>query len=164
MDDALKYFHDFITNSATNQTPVRIKGGGTKDFYGLKLEGDVLNTKQFSGIVDYEPSELVLTARAGTKLSEIEDALSIEKQILPFEPPHFGKNATFGGCIAAGFSGPRRAYTGSTRDFVLGIRMMNSLGQDLLGGEAAAGETRSKTLPKNLKTLFVFLFIQFLNI
>ena len=76
MDDALKHFHDFITNSATNQTPVRIKGGGTKDFYGLKLEGDVLNTKQFSGIVDYEPSELVLTARAGTKLSEIEDALS----------------------------------------------------------------------------------------
>ena len=82
----------------------------------------VLETRVYAGIVDYEPTELVLTARAGTSLAAIESAMRARGQMLAFEPPHFGDGATLGGAVAAGLSGPRRPYAGAVRDFVLGVR------------------------------------------
>ncbi len=78
------------------------RGGGTKDQYGQTLEGEILDTRAYRGIVAYDPAELVITARAGTPLVEIEAALAEHNQMLAFEPPHFGPQATFGGCVAAG--------------------------------------------------------------
>ena len=85
----------------------------------------------YAGIVDYEPTELVVTARSGTRLADLEAELYTHGQMLAFEPPHFGSGATLGGCIAAGLSGPRRASAGAARDFVLGVRMLDGRGDDL---------------------------------
>ena len=115
---------------------LRLRGAGTKDFYGESLAGEVLDLTAWRGIVDYEPSELVLTARCGTPLSEVEGALAARGQFLAFEPPAFGRDPTIGGVIAAGLSGPRRAYAGAARDFVLGTRLLTAQGEVLrFGGQ-----------------------------
>ena len=98
-----------VKDASAARTPLRLRGGGTKDFYGGALRGDVVEMAPCSGIVAYEPRELVLTVRAGTPLGEVESALAAERQMLPFEPPHFGGAATIGGVVAAGLSGPARA-------------------------------------------------------
>jgi len=103
---------------------LRLRGGGTKDFWGQSLTGQVLDTRAYRGIVSYEPSELVVTARCGTPLAELEAALAEQGQCLAFEPPHFGPGATVGGMVAAGLSGPARATAGAVRDFVLGARFI----------------------------------------
>ena len=139
-------------------TPLRPRGGGSKDFYGERLEGEILDTRAHAGISDYEPSELVLTARCGTPLEEVERALGERGQCLPFEPPHFGA-ATFGGCIAAGLSGPRRASVGALRDFVLGAQLIDGRGRLLsFGGRVmknVAGYDVSRLLAGSLGTLGV---------
>lgn len=113
-----------------------ICGGGSKDFYGQEPLGDTLDISEHRGIVHYEPTELAITARAGTPLAEIEKALAKHHQILPFEPPHFGETATLGGTIACNFSGPRRPYAGAARDLVLGTKVLNGKGEILaFGGE-----------------------------
>ena len=115
----------------------------------------------FRGVVDYEPSELVLTARAGTPLAEIERTLAQGGQMLACEPPYFGPDATLGGCVAAGFSGPRRAYAGAVRDFVLGVRVLDSQGEELrFGGQVmknVAGFDVSRLLAGSFGTLGVIL-------
>ncbi len=108
--------------------PLRIRGGGSKDFYGGPLAGEVLDTRSHAGIVNYEPTELVVTARAGTPLAELESALAARRQFLACEPPRFGA-ATVGGAVAAGLSGPCRAAVGSLRDFVLGVKLMDGEGR-----------------------------------
>lgn len=117
--------------------PLHIAGGNSKAFYGLNTTTTtVLNTQAHRGILNYEPSELVITARAGTPLTEIEATLTAQRQMLAFEPPHFAATATIGGCVATGISGPRRPYTGSVRDFVLGVTAINGKGEQLhFGGE-----------------------------
>src|SRR5688500_5708142 len=125
MNDAITQLSEAIRNAGARKAPLRIRGGGTKDFYGGALRGEVLDTRGCAGIVDYEPTELVITARAGTPLAEIEGALRERGQMLAFEPPCFAEGATLGGAIAAGLSGPRRAYAGSVRDFVLGVRLLD---------------------------------------
>ena len=115
MQQVIQQFSETIRKAAAERTQLRIRGSGSKDFYGLALIGDVLDTRPLSGIVDYEPTELVITARAGTPLRTIEQALAARGQMLAFEPPYFGPDATLGGCIASGFSGPRRAAAGSAR-------------------------------------------------
>ncbi|TFW10381.1 FAD-binding protein, partial [Oxalobacteraceae bacterium OM1] len=117
MEHLIQQFKTRIAEAAVSKTPLRIRGGGTKDWYGQRLEGDILDTRSYAGIVDYEPTELVITARAGTPLSEVEAVLAEHDQMLAFEPPHFGEGATLGGTIAAGLSGPRRASVGAVRDF-----------------------------------------------
>jgi glycolate oxidase FAD binding subunit len=115
---------------------LRLRGGGTKDFYGRRPAGALLEVGEHQGLVAYEPTELVLTARAGTRLDALEALLAEHRQILAFEPPHFGPGATLGGTIACGFSGPRRPYAGAARDFVLGVRVINGRGEVLrFGGQ-----------------------------
>jgi glycolate oxidase FAD binding subunit len=106
-----------------------IRGAGTKDFLGEAAEGELLDTRGYAGIVDYEPSELVVTARAGTRLSEVEALLAAHGQFLACEPPAFGGDPTLGGVVAAGLSGPRRASAGAVRDFVLGVKLLSAAGE-----------------------------------
>ncbi|MBN3812056.1 FAD-binding protein, partial [Paraburkholderia sp. Ac-20347] len=108
-DDIVASWSERIRAATADGQPLRIRGGGTKDWYGQALEGEVLDTRAHRGIVAYDPAELVVTARAGTPLLEIEQALAARGQMLAFEPPHFGAQATLGGCVAAGLTGPRRA-------------------------------------------------------
>jgi glycolate oxidase FAD binding subunit len=149
-------FAERIRNAAEKKTPLKIRGGGTKDFYGRMTEGEILDTRGYSGIVDYEPTELVVTARCGTPLAELERLLAERNQMLAFEPPHFGE-ATIGGAIATGLSGPRRATSGAARDFVLGVRVVDGRGQDLrFGGQVmknVAGYDVSRFMAGSLGTL-----------
>ncbi|MRD46752.1 glycolate oxidase subunit GlcE [Caenimonas koreensis DSM 17982] len=132
--DPLPEIIERIRLAAQERTPVRIRGGGSKDFYGQPPQGELLDTRVLSGISSYEPSELVVTVRAGTLLAELEAVLAQSGQCLPFEPPHFAGHATVGGMVAAGLSGPARASVGSVRDYVLGLTMINGRGEQLTFG------------------------------
>jgi glycolate oxidase FAD binding subunit len=153
----LEALQDRIREAAERKAPLRLRGGGSKDFYGNAPRGELLDTRPYAGIVSYEPSELVMTARCGTRLVDIERALKEEGQCLPFEPPHFGPDATFGGCIAAGLSGPRRASAGPLRDFVLGVKLVDGRGRALgFGGQVmknVAGYDLARLAAGSLGTL-----------
>ena len=133
MQATLHYFSERLRSASSNATPLRFRGGGSKDFYGQGLHGEVLDTRAYRGILSYEPSELVMTVRAGTPMVEVQAALAEQGQCLPFDPPLFGA-ATVGGMVASGLAGPARASVGTVRDFVLGVRMLNGQGQDLTFG------------------------------
>jgi glycolate oxidase FAD binding subunit len=154
-------FQERILASASERRPLRIRGGGSKDFYGNALQGEILDTTGYAGVVSYEPTELVITARCGTLLSDLEKLLSEQNQFLPFEPPGFGSAATLGGCIAAGLSGPRRASAGAARDFVLGAKVADGRGRQLnFGGQVmknVAGYDVSRLLTGSLGTLGLLL-------
>lgn len=147
-----------IRSAHDSHTPLRIRGAGSKDFYGGMLAGEVLDVSGYRGIVAYEPTELYITARCGTPLVEIEAALAEKGQMLAFEPPRFA-GATLGGCVAAGLSGPRRQQAGSVRDFVLGVKLIDGSGQMLdFGGQVmknVAGYDVSRLLAGSLGTLGV---------
>jgi glycolate oxidase FAD binding subunit len=153
----LKEFIEKIRAAAAAGTALRIRGSGSKDFYGNAPRGEPLETRGHAGVVSYEPSELVITARCGTPLAEIQDLLDKQHQILPFEPPHFGAGATLGGCVAAGLSGPRRASAGAVRDAVLGAKLVDGRAQLLsFGGQVmknVAGYDVSRLLAGSLGTL-----------
>ena len=102
---SLDFFKDKIVEAAARRMPLRLRGGGTKDFYGNEPRGEVLDTRDYAGVVDYEPTELVITARCGTRLIEIQNLLEKQNQMLAFEPPLFGDGATLGGCVAAASPG-----------------------------------------------------------
>jgi len=154
-------FREQILNAAKSNTPLAIEGGATKSWYGNPNNYAKLDTRAYSGILEYQPEELVITACAGTPLKEIEAALKEKNQVLAFEPPHFGENATFGGAIAAGLAGPGRITVGNFRDFVLGARILDGKGQDLsFGGKVmknVAGYDVSRLLPGSLGTLALLL-------
>ena len=154
-------FREQILAAAKNKTPLSIEGGGTKSWYGNANSFDKLDARPYSGILEYQPEELVITACAGTPLKEIEAALAEKNQVLAFEPPHFGDNATFGGAIAAGLAGPGRISVGNLRDFVLGARILDGKGQDLsFGGKVmknVAGYDVSRLLPGSMGTLSLLL-------
>ena len=133
MQATLHYFSERIRAASASVTPLRFRGGGSKDFYAQSPQGEVFDTRAYRGILSYEPSELVMTVRAGTPMVEVQAALAEQGQCLPFEPPLFGL-ATVGGMVASGLAGPARASVGTVRDFVLGVRMLNGLGQDLTFG------------------------------
>ena len=149
-------FQEAIRDAAARRAPLRLRGGGSKDFFGNEPRGAPLDTRGYAGIVDYEPAELVMTARCGTSLAEVESILEEQGQCLPFEPPHFGA-ATFGGCLAAGLSGPRRASAGAVRDFVLGVKLIDGRGRELdFGGRVmknVAGYDLSRLATGSLGTL-----------
>lgn len=152
-----------VKSAFESKTPLRISAGGSKLFYGNAVKGDTLDVKEHSGIIEYHPSELVLTARCGTRLSEIEQTLKDNNQMLAFEPPIHTENATFGGAIATGLSGPRRAFSGAARDFVLGTRIINGKGENLkFGGQVmknVAGYDASRLMTGAQGTLGVLLDI-----
>ena len=162
---AVSALREAICEAAASARPLRIRAGGTKDFYGNATTGSVLDPRCHSGVVAYEPSELVVTACAGTPLAELESLLAEHGQMLAFEPPHFGKTATVGGCIAAGLAGPRRtAYGpsyGGVRDFVLGARMLDGRGEVLTFGGSVmknvAGYDIARLLVGSLGVLGVIL-------
>ncbi|HUL91027.1 MAG TPA: glycolate oxidase subunit GlcE [Burkholderiales bacterium] len=164
MDAILERFSDAIRGAGAGR-PLRLRGGGSKDFYGQALAGEVLDTRGFSGIVAYEPSELVITARCGTSLAEVEAAMHGRGQMLAFEPPHFARfgsgSATVGGAVAAGLSGPGRQAAGALRDFVLGVKMMDGRGAVLsFGGQVmknVAGYDVSRLMAGSLGTLGIIL-------
>lgn len=140
-------------------TPLAIRGHGSKHFYGNPAVGEVLDTTALSGVIDYDSRELVLTAYAGTPLAGLERLLAEHGQCLPFEPPLFAGQGTLGGTIATGLSGPRRAYAGAARDFVLGTSIIDGTGQLLtFGGQViknVAGYDVSRLMAGALGTLGV---------
>ncbi|RYF77156.1 MAG: glycolate oxidase subunit GlcE [Comamonadaceae bacterium] len=158
----LNDFIERIRAASADGTPLRIRGGGSKDFYGEPVQGQLLDTRALTGVMSYEPSELVVTVRAGTPLAELEAVLAQQNQCLPFEPPHFawqgeGAVATVGGMVAAGLSGPARASVGCVRDYVLGAGLINGRGEHLqFGGQVmknVAGYDVSRVLAGSLGTL-----------
>ena len=157
MDTALHALADQIRTAAAEGRPLRILGRGTKDFYGEQLQGETLHTAGYRGITAYEPSELVVTARCGTPLAELEATLAAQGQCLAFEPPRLAPGGTVGGMVAAGFSGPARAQVGAVRDFVLGASMLNGQGLALsFGGQVmknVAGYDVSRLLAGSWGTL-----------
>jgi glycolate oxidase FAD binding subunit len=162
---AIDDFAERIRAASAARTPLVIRAGGTKDFYGNATTGDVLDPRVHRGIVAYEPTELVATVRAGTPLAELEATLDERGQLLSFEPPHFAPGATVGGCVAAGLAGPRRAsygpLTGAVRDLVLGATLMNGRGEVLrFGGTVmknVAGYDVARALAGSLGTLGLLL-------
>ena len=166
MGDFIAELSDRVRDHAARKAPLRIRGGGAKDFYGEQgTDGEVLDVASYSGIVAYEPKELVLTVRAGTRLTEVERELAAARQMLPFEPPHFAEGATIGGAVASGLSGPRRPYAGAVRDFVLGTRIVNGKGEDLaFGGRViknVAGYDVSRLMAGSLGTLGIITEVSF---
>jgi glycolate oxidase FAD binding subunit len=161
MQSVIEQWRERIRAAARDREAIVIRGGGTKDFYGGTSSGNVLETSDYQGILEHEPTELVLRARAGTPLRAVEAALLDRGQMLGFEPPHFGAAATLGGAVAAGLSGPRRACAGSVRDFVLGVRIIDGRGDDLaFGGKVmknVAGYDVSRLMVGAMGTLGVLL-------
>lgn len=159
--DLSKALQDRVTQAYSERSPLQIKAGNSKAFYGRSIDAPVLNVASHRGILNYEPTELIITARAGTPLVEIEQTLAAQNQMLPFEPPHFGPAATLGGTIACGLSGPRRPWTGSARDFVLGVKIINGKGEIIsFGGEVmknVAGYDVSRLMTGAMGTLGVLL-------
>ncbi|MEY4342191.1 MAG: hypothetical protein RL541_1695, partial [Pseudomonadota bacterium] len=157
MSEIVQEWSQHILRATASKTPLRFRGGGTKDFYSQSLEGEILDTRAYAGILSYEPSELVVTLCAGTPLKELEIALAEKGQCLAFEPPHFGEGATVGGMVAAGLSGPSRANVGNVRDFILGAKMINGKGEHLtFGGQVmknVAGYDVSRLLAASMGQL-----------
>ena len=158
MQAALSECIERVKAAAAARTPLRIRGGGSKDFYGEPaIGGELLDTRALEGVRAYEPSELVVTVGAGTPLAQLEALLASQGQCLPFEPPHFGGAATVGGMVAAGLSGPARANAGSVRDYVLGLSLVNGRGELLsFGGQVmknVAGYDVSRLVAGSLGTL-----------
>ena len=157
MEPALAELVARIRSATADGTPLRIRGGGSKDFHGERLQGEIVSTAGLAGVVSYEPSELVVTVRAGTPLAQLEQVLAERGQCLPFEPPHFGPGATVGGMVASGLSGPARASVGSVRDYVLGLQLVNGRGEEMtFGGQVmknVAGYDVSRLMVGALGTL-----------
>ena len=158
-DPALLAIRDQIREASASQSPLAITGGATKAFYGEPLQGAPLDIRPYRGIISYEPTELVITARAGTPLAEIDEVLAGHGQWLACEPPVFSPGGTVGGMVAAGLSGPGRASLGAVRDYVLGAKMIDAHGQWLaFGGQVmknVAGYDVSRLLCGSLGVLGV---------
>ena len=161
METLIEHWIGRIADAASAGRTLAIRGGGSKAFYGCPEQGEVLEVAGHRGIVAYEPTELVVTVRAGTPLRELAAALAEKGQCLPFEPPHFGAAATVGGMLASGLSGPRRQAVGAVRDYVLGVKLLSATGEVLsFGGQVmknVAGYDVPRLIAGSLGTLGVVL-------
>jgi len=164
-NDISKALQKHVQEALTSGQALDIHGGNSKRFYGnisdqLELASK-LDCSPHTGIIHYEPSELAITVRSGTRLFELETLLAENQQILPFEAPHYSETATIGGTVAAGISGPRRAYAGSIRDSILGVTIINGEGEIAhFGGEVmknVAGYDLSRLITRSMGTLGVIL-------
>lgn len=160
-DPALDRILDRVRAAIADRTPLDIRGGGTKRGYGGTPVGAPLDIAPLTGISSYEPTELVLTARAGTPLADLEATLAERGQCLPFEPPRWGTGGTVGGMVAAGLAGPARAYVGGVRDYVLGATLLNGQAEVLsFGGQVmknVAGYDVSRTMAGSMGVLGILL-------
>ena len=161
MNDRSAELSESISAAASVKRSLQVVGGSSKLFYGREPEGAVLAVGDHTGIIAYDPTELVVTVRAGTRLSELVEVVSHERQMLPFDPPIFGSLATIGGAVACGLSGPSRPYRGAVRDFVLGVGLINGRGEQLrFGGQViknVAGYDVSRLVTGAMGTLGVIL-------
>ncbi len=152
-----------VIEAAHNRESLQLVGSNSKKFLGAIADVTPLEASGHRGIVSYDPVELVVTARAGTPLHELEQVLAEANQMLPFEPPHFGPNATLGGTIACGLSGPSRPFSGAARDYVLGVKLINGRGEILnFGGQVmknVAGYDCSRLMAGAMGTLGLLLEI-----
>ena len=163
--DLTRELQERVRAAVADATPLRLLGNGTKAFIGRASGGEPLKLSGHAGLLNYQPKELVVTARCGTTLTELEAALAEQGQVLPFEPPHFagpdGADATLGGTIACGLSGPARPYWGAARDLALGVRILTGRGEVLrFGGEVmknVAGYDVSRLMVGALGTLGILL-------
>ena len=161
--DLSAHLQEQVLQARADGHKLDIRGGNSKTFYGLQQRptAQALEVSQHRGVVNYQPAELVLTARAGTPLREVRELLAANNQVMPFEPPAFGNNATLGGTLACGLSGPARPFAGSARDHVLGLRLLNGQAQNLrFGGEVmknVAGYDASRLMIGAFGTLGVLL-------
>ena len=158
--DAIAALTSQIQAASACSQPIRLRGGGSKDFYGESLEGEIFDTSALRGVVSYEPSELVITVLAATPLAEVEALLAEQNQCFAFEPPYFGADghkSTVGGMVASGLSGPARASVGAVRDYMLGVKVINGRGEHLtFGGQVmknVAGYDVSRLMAGSLGTL-----------
>ena len=163
MNDISSEIASNIQRAFQDKTALRIEGGSSKSFYGREIEGKTLSLSHNRGIIEYEPSELYLTAKSGTPLSVIEQTIAEQNQMLPCEPPHFKNSATLGGTVACGLSGPRRANAGNVRDCILGTEIINGKGEVLnFGGKVmknVAGYDASRLMCGALGTLGVLISV-----
>ena len=161
MNDRTAGLSEAVSAAASVKRSLQIVGGASKLFYGREPEGELLAVGDHTGITAYDPTELVVTVRAGTRLSELAEVLRYERQMLPFEPPLFGSLTTIGGTVACGLSGPSRPYRGAVRDFVLGVGLLNGRGERLrFGGQViknVAGYDVSRLITGAMGTLGVIL-------
>ncbi len=159
--DLASQFQEQIRESVANALPLQITGNGSKAFYGNASEGDELKVAGHSGVIDYDPAELVITLRAGCRLADVEALLAEKNQMFAFEPPHFSENATIGGIVATGIAGPRRAFAGGVRDYILGVKLLDGRGDILnFGGRViknVAGFDVSRLMVGAMGTLGVLL-------
>jgi len=158
-DPALARLIDQVQTARAAKASLRIVGGGTKEFHGHTPSGTPLDVTPLAGVSSYEPSELVVTVRGGTRLADLEAALADKGQALAFEPPRFGPASTVGGMVAAGLAGPARASAGGVRDHVLGATLLNGRGEVLsFGGQVmknVAGYDVSRALAGSMGVLGV---------
>lgn len=161
-DKTQQHLETQVQEALEKEQALTIQGYGSKRFYGNpSITEAILDTRAHTGIVAYIPSELCITVKAGTPLKELEAVLAENNQILPFEPPHFAEQSSVGGMVATGLSGPRRAYSGSVRDAILGVKIINGFGKTVsFGGQVmknVAGYDVSRLLVGSLGTLGVLL-------
>jgi glycolate oxidase FAD binding subunit len=125
--DWLVFAQDTIRQARATKTPLVIRGHGSKDFYGQPSPSSatILSTTDHAGVVDYDPTELVVVVKSGTPITALESVLAASQQMLAFEPPRFGGQGTVGGMMATGLSGPRRLSAGAAKDFVLGMTVLD---------------------------------------
>ena len=154
-----------VQSSIDLHSPLLIRGGGSKSFYGRPPveTSNILELKGHTGVIDYDPTELAITLRAGTRLQDLESLLAEKQQMLSFEPPQFNKNSTIGGVVSAGIAGPRRAFAGSIRDSILGVEIINGDGKIVhFGGQVmknVAGYDMSRLMVRSMGTLGVILSV-----
>lgn len=155
----IEHWQSQIKAAAAKGAKLAIRGGGSKAFCSPAATGDAIDTREHAGIVEYEPNELVIVIRCGTRIADVEKTMADAGQMLAFEPPHFGDGATIGGMVASGLSGPRRPYAGALRDFVLGCKVLDGKGDHLsFGGKVmknVAGFDVSRLLTGSQGTLGV---------
>jgi FAD/FMN-containing dehydrogenase len=158
-EPALESLIEQVRSAAHSHTELEIRGGASKDFYGNARRGQILDVRELTGISSYLPSELVISARAGTPLAQLELVLSEHGQYLPFEPPRFAPGGTVGGMVAAGLAGPARASAGAVRDYLLGATLLNGRAELLtFGGQVmknVAGYDVSRLMAGSLGVLGV---------
>ncbi len=159
--DLEQTFQEQIREAVANAQPLQIVGNGSKAFYGNASQGKRLEVSEHSGVVDYDPAELVITLRGGCKLQEVETLLAEQGQMFGFEPPHFSEQASIGGMVASGLCGPRRAFAGGIRDYILGVKILDGRGDILsFGGRViknVAGFDVSRFMVGTMGTLGVLL-------